>query len=69
VRSLLRTGNRYLVIIRRGGAVGVGAGGEIVNVTQVFEPWGPLQILILHETAQEINSASPIARNTRTAAG
>jgi hypothetical protein len=33
MRSLLRTGNRYLVIIRRGGAVGVGAGGEIVNVT------------------------------------
>jgi hypothetical protein len=30
----------YFVIIRRGGAVGVGAGGEIVNVTQVFQPWG-----------------------------
>jgi hypothetical protein len=31
---------RYFVIIRRGGAGGVGAGGEIVNVTQVFQPWG-----------------------------
>jgi hypothetical protein len=30
----------YFVTIRRGGAVGVGAGGEIVNVTQVFQPWG-----------------------------
>ena len=33
-------GSRYFVTIRRGGAVGVGAGGEIVNVTQVFQPWG-----------------------------
>src|SRR5262245_41281188 len=29
----------YFATIRRGGAVGVGAGGEIVNVTQVFQPW------------------------------
>src|SRR5262245_25370199 len=33
-------GSRYFVIIRRGGVVGVGVGGEIVNVTQVFQPWG-----------------------------
>ena len=32
--------NRYFETIRRGGAVGVGAGGEIVNVTHVFQPWG-----------------------------
>src|SRR5262245_25066271 len=35
-----RPDGHYFVIIRRGGAVGVGAGGEIVNVTQVFQPWG-----------------------------
>jgi hypothetical protein len=28
------------VIIRRGGALGVGAAGEITNVTQVFQPSG-----------------------------
>ena len=30
----------YFVTIRRVGALGVGVGGEIVNVTQVFQPWG-----------------------------
>ena len=28
----------YFVTIRRVGALGVGVGGEIVNVTQVFQP-------------------------------
>jgi hypothetical protein len=32
------TAHSYFVTIRRGGELGVGAGGEIVNVTQVFQP-------------------------------
>jgi len=28
------------VTIRLGGVLGVGVGGEIVNVTHVFQPWG-----------------------------
>lgn len=32
----------YFVLIRFGGAVGVGAAGEIENVTQAFQPSGRL---------------------------